>query len=263
MALELVLFYTTADFCARAFAAGITTFVVDFEQRGKAERQRGFNTQINVHHLSDLVHLRRAVPGHIICRIDGWHDDSPDEIQRVIAHGADEILLPMVRSAAEVEAALTVIGERCRLSIMLETVAAVQHAHDFVVFPLRRIYVGLNDLHIERHRPNLFYPLVDGTLDAVFAALGAFSLSFAGLTMPGGGFPLPADMLIKELVRRRAAFGVLRRSFLRDVSGRDLAVEVSRLREALHAAEQRSAQQQADDYAALRRAISALPDVWE
>ena len=50
-----------------------------------------------------------------------------------------------------------------------------------------------------------------------------------GLTLPGGGFPVPGDLLAAELVRLRTDFTFLRRSFTADMAGRDPFVEVPRL----------------------------------
>jgi hypothetical protein len=50
-----------------------------------------------------------------------------------------------------------------------------------------------------------------------------------GLTLPGGGFPVPGDLLAAELVRLGTDFTFLRRSFTADMAGRDPSTEVPRL----------------------------------
>ncbi len=51
----------------------------------------------------------------------------------------------------------------------------------------------------------------------------------AGLTLPGGGVPVPSELLAAELVRLGADFTFLRRSFTADMAGRDPFTEVPRL----------------------------------
>ena len=51
----------------------------------------------------------------------------------------------------------------------------------------------------------------------------------AGLTLPGGGFPVSSDLLAAELVRTGADFTFLRRAFTADMAGRDPYVEMPRL----------------------------------
>ena len=76
--------------------------------------------------------------------------------------------------------------------------------------------------------------LVDGTADAVRAAVpGRFGV--AGLTLPGGGAPVPSSLLAAELVRLGADFTFLRRAFTADMAGRDPEVEVPRLLASLQA----------------------------
>ena len=51
--------------------------------------------------------------------------------------------------------------------------------------PLSRVYVGLNDLMIDRRGGSLFAPLVDGTVDHVARAVAGAGIPFgvAGLTV--------------------------------------------------------------------------------
>jgi hypothetical protein len=100
--------------------------------------------------------------------------------------------------------------------------------------PLSRVYVGLNDLRIDRRSDSLFAPLTDGTVDAVRAEVRR-PFGVGGLTLPGGGFPVPGELLAAELLRIGTDFTFLRRSFVADMAGRDPAVEIPRLLAALDA----------------------------
>src|SRR3712207_4202817 len=120
----------------------------------------------------------------------------------------------------------------CSSDLLVETQDGVARAAELARRPLSRVYVGLNDLRIDRGAHGLFTPLVDGTVDAVRAGVpGTFGVG--GLTLPEGGAPVPAWLLAAELVRLGADFTFLRRSFTADMAGRDPFVEVPRLRAVL------------------------------
>jgi len=232
--MDLFLFTVDPGFGGDVVAAGATGVIVDWERRGKARRQAGEGTQINADTPDDLSRMRAATDGRVLCRINGFGPWTPWEVDEAIARGADEVLLPMVRSPREVDRTLDAVAGRCGLGILIETQDGVARARELARRPLSRVYVGLNDLRIDRRSDNLFAPLVDGTVDAVRAAVpGAFGV--AGLTLPGGGRPVPTDLLAAELVRLGAAFTFLRRAFTADMAGRDPFVEVPRMLAALEA----------------------------
>ncbi len=218
---ELLLFSTDCDLVQRAVSAGVSAIVVDWERAGKERRQSQADTQINADTLDDLRRVRAATSATVICRINGPGLTSKQEIERAIDAGADELLLPMVRSPEDVNAVLRQVGSRCRVGIMLETVEAVAQARDLGRLPLARTYVGLNDLGLQRGTPNIFTALVDGTVEGV---RGFFECPFgvAELTLPELGAPIPCRLLIGETARLKCGFSVLRRSFLRDTQGLDL-----------------------------------------
>jgi hypothetical protein len=253
---DLFLFTVEPGWGADVVAAGATGIVVDWERRGKARRQLGEGTQINADTPEDLARMRAATAGRLLCRINGFGPWTAGEIDEAVARGADEILLPMVRSTEEVDRTLDAVAGRCGLGILIETQDAVDRAAALARRPLSRIYVGLNDLRIDRRSTELFRPLVDGTVDAVRAEV-AQAFGVGGLTLPGGGFPVPSDLLAAELVRLGADFTFLRRSFTADIAGRDPFVEVPRLLASLAALRGAGPADAAD----LRRAfVAAMAD---
>jgi hypothetical protein len=251
---SLLLFTTDADLVRRATAAGVHGIVVDRENKGKAHRQRGADTQINSDSVDDLARVRAATKALVVCRVNGFGPHSAEEIRESLDAGADEILLPMVRTVAEVEAALAVVGTRGRLGILVETCAAVDIAPALGRLPLSRVYVGLNDLMIDRGGTNLFEAVADGTVERVRRQF-TVPFGFGGLTLPERGAPLPCRLLIAELTRLSCSFSFLRRSFLADTRGRDLTAEVPRIQAALAAAKRRDDAAIASDLAELRESI--------
>ncbi|HLM04666.1 MAG TPA: aldolase [Blastococcus sp.] len=232
--MDLFLFTVDARWGASVVTAGAAGIVVDWERRGKHRRQLGEGTQINSDTPDDLSRVRAASDGRVLCRINGYGPWSAAEVDEAIARGADELLLPMVRTTEEVDRTLDLVAGRCGLGILIETQDAVDRAAALARRPLSRIYLGLNDLRIDRRSDQLFRPLVDGTADAVRAAV-AQPFGVGGLTLPGGGSPVPSDLLAAELVRLGTDFTFLRRSFTADMAGRDPFVEVPRLLAALDA----------------------------
>ena len=221
--------FTVDPGCARdVVAAGAAGIVVDWERRGKARRQLGEGTQINADTPEDLRRVRAATDGRVLCRVNGFGPWTAGEVAEALASGADEVLLPMVRDPEEVDRTLDLVAGRCGLGILIETQGAVDQAAALAARPLSRVYVGLNDLRIDRRSTELFRPLVDGTVDAV---RGHVTVPFgvAGLTLPGGGSPVPTRLLAADLVRLGADFTFLRRSFHADMVGRDPFVEVPRM----------------------------------
>jgi len=231
---DLFLFTVEPSWGASVVTAGAAGIVVDWERRGKHRRQLGEGTQINSDTPDDLARMRAATDGRVLCRINGHGPWTAGEVDEAIARGADEILLPMVRTTEEVDRTLDLVAGRCGLGILIETQDAVDRAAQLARRPLSRIYVGLNDLRIDRRSVELFRPLVDGTVDDVRAEVGQ-PFGVGGLTLPESGFPVPSGLLAAELVRMGTDFTFLRRSFTADMVGRDPFTEVPRLLEAVAA----------------------------
>ena len=101
------------------------------------------------------------------------------------------------------------------------------------------MYVGLNDLSIDRGLANIFTSVADGTVGRVRNAC-AKPFGFAGLTHPDGGAPIPCRMLVNEMIRLDCAFSFVRRSFRRDAQQYGVAEVVRALREEIDAARERS-----------------------
>ena len=225
--LDLMLFHTDPAVVKEAEQAGVAGFIVDWERRGKAQRQAGQGTQINQDTLADLVRVRESTTALVLCRINGFGPWTRRDVDRAVDAGADEILLPMVRTAHAVDVVLGWVADRCQVGILIETQDAVQQAADLARRPLSRVYVGLNDLRIDRRSTQLFEPLIDGTVEQLREAVGRIPFGVAGLTLPDRGSPVPSTLLAAELVRIDADFTFLRRSFLADTAGRPLRPAIS------------------------------------
>jgi hypothetical protein len=236
---DLYLFTTDEVYAHEALAAGVDGLVVDWEHLGKQQRQAGADTEVNHDTLEDLVRLRRSIDAPVLVRIHAAGEASAREVEEAIGGGATEILLPMVRSVDDVARVLELVDGRCGLGILIETADAVRIAADLCALPLTRVYVGLNDLSIDRGIANIFTSVADGTVERVRRACPK-PFGFAGLTHPNGGAPIPARLLIHEMVRLGCAFSFVRRSFRRDAQKYGVSEVVRALREEIGAARERS-----------------------
>jgi hypothetical protein len=117
------------------------------------------------------------------------------------------------------------------------------------------VYVGLNDLRIDRGSNDLFEPLIDGTVERIRAHVDGPRFGVAGLTLPDRGAPVPSRLLAAELIRLRADFTFLRRSFLADTAGRPLGPALAAIRQHLVSLVGRSASASREDREALTRLV--------
>ena len=238
-------------------AAGVEGVVVDWERKGKVERQARADTQIGCDTLADLRRIRAATHARVLCRINGYGPWTAREVQEAVGEGVDELLLPMVRGPEEVRGVLDLAGGRCGVGILVETLDAVARAAELARLPLARAYLGLNDLAIERQSGSIFAAVADGTLERARRPFDV-PFGFGGLTLPERGVPIPCRLLMGEMGRLGCRYSFLRRSFHRDVQGRELAVEIPRLLESLRALASRSPLEVEAERLALRRAIADL-----
>lgn len=255
--IQLLLFTANPELAAESAAAGVHGVVVDLEQRDKASRQQGADTEINADTLEDLARLASVPVAVHLCRINAWGPWSPGEIDDALRHGASHLLLPMVRHPSEVTAALEAIRGRCPLGILVETQEACDAARELARLPLAMVYVGLNDLAIARKAPFIFDAVADGTVAHLHDTFAGTPFGFGGLTVVDGGHPVACRLLIAEMARLDCAFAFLRRSFKRDIRGRDLRAETGRIQSRWSELKKRSPAQVAADHEELLAAIRA------
>jgi hypothetical protein len=253
---DLFLFSTDPETVSLYTEAGADGFIVDWESKGKVTRQAGADTEINADTPEDLRRVRAATNARLLCRVNQPGPWTPGEIEEAIAGGADELLLPMVRSPGEVLDAIRVARGRCGVGILVETVDAVRCAPELARLPISRAYVGLKDLSIERRSRSIFEPLTDDLVDRI-RPLFTVPFGLAGLTLPECGRPIPCRLLIGEMSRLSSCFTFLRRSWRRDMVGRDPRAELPRVRASIERAGRRSAEEIARDRAELVETIAA------
>jgi 2-keto-3-deoxy-L-rhamnonate aldolase RhmA len=245
--LQLFYFSSEAGQAKRAEDAGVDSIIVDWENQGKYARQQNYDTQINRHTVEDLDRVFNAVKVPITVRVNGGAA-ALEEADLAIDHGARVIMLPMANSGFEVEALLQRINGRAKTLIQIETQAMVERVGDLQSLGWDYAFVGFNDLMISRGRNWLWEPMVDGTMDTIFRRLPGRQIGFGGVTIIGGGYPLPFVNLLQEFARLGASLSFLRRTFSREAAGRDLPSEISAVQAVWRAARRRSDAAVREDY---------------
>jgi len=209
--------------------------LVDWENRGKTNRQSGFDTEINQHTEQDLVNVRNWTSQSVVCRVDRLQGvEQLRQLDICMDVGADEVLLPMVRTVEEVETVLEHVQRKSNMSvgILVETNDAIAILPDLNKLPLSRVFLGLNDLAIDSGYANIFMPLhtraIDGMLEKIDKKVG-----FGGLTLPERGNPLPCRLLMASMIHLGCDFSFLRRSFMADTKCGERAEAVIQIRQAM------------------------------
>ena len=228
--LTTVLFETAPERVTRSLETGISDFLVDWEWRGKERRQNEFDTEINSQTVEELAALV-SIPGATAwCRINSFGPWTSEEVEIAITEGVSVLLLPMVRSVWEVEEFLRLVGGRCRAGILIETKEALHGAAEIAKCPLDVVFVGLNDLMISFGTPSIFTALASGILDTARKRLSVPLFGLGGVTVLDRGKPLPCAVFLQEMARLHCNMTFMRRSYKRDIVGRDAGREMRALK---------------------------------
>lgn len=255
---QLFLFSKDPSVVRTAIAAGVDGIIVDWENQGKKLRQENFDTQVNYDTYEDLCRVREVTPeGKLICRINGFSQEyTQEEIELALRAGADEIFLPMVRTVAEVRDTLQMIDGRAGFNILIETTSALDCMAELGKLPLRRAYIGLNDLHIQQNSRNIFVPLMNETVTDIRRHF-EIPLGAGGVTYPPNGMPIASKYLINEYARLGIDFSFLRRTFIKDHANHSMEHMVYHIRKAYDEARRRSHEQVSADFRAFREQVES------
>ncbi len=219
-----------------AETAGVSRIFVDLERIGKPERQGHLDTLISTHSIDDIAPLRKALTNaELIVRLNPMHAGSSHEIEEAIGEGADILMLPMFRSAAEVVEFTGIVDHRVKTIPLVETCGAVDSLNEIVNIPgVSEIYIGLNDLHLDMGLNFMFAPLADGLIDTMVE-----TIKLAGLPFGFGGIArleegaVPAELVLSEHARLGSSSVILSRTFNRHLhsdSDSSLMQEITRLK---------------------------------
>ncbi len=216
MPLTLMYITNNPEIALIAEKNGVERIWIDLETLGKAERQKNVDSVKSHHTVSDVAKISTLLNrAECMVRINPWNENSAEEIEKVIAAGADRIMLPMWQSFYEADSFLRAVNGRTRTTLLLETKGAVEAADAVLSHPLLdEIHIGLNDLHLSYGLTFMFELLTNGVVEDLcrkFAERG-ISYGFGGIAKIGGG-TLPSAQIIMEHYRLGSTRAILSRSF--------------------------------------------------
>lgn len=239
----LTLMYITNDPAVAQVAEknGVQRIWIDLETLGKQERQKNMNTVKSNHTIHDIENVAKVLTtSELLVRVNPINENSEDEINRVIAAGADMIMLPMWKSAEDVRTFLRFVGGRVKTTLLLETKEAVACVDEVLAMGgFDEIHIGLNDLHLSYGLTFMFELLKNGTVETLCRKIAAKGIpyGFGGIARIGEG-TLPAEWIVKEHYRLNSTRAILSRSFcnteiIKDIKTIELvfAENIAKLRE--------------------------------
>jgi len=215
MSLKLMYITNNPQIALIAEQNGVDRIWIDLETIGKEERQKGLNSVKSNHLISDIAKIKPLLSSsELLVRVNPWNENSENEINSVIAAGADIIMLPMWKSVSEVGGFLSVVNNRVKTTLLLETKEAVECVEEVLKLDFDEIHIGLNDLHLAYGMTFMFELLANGTVETLcnkFKAKG-IPYGFGGIAKIGDGM-LPAEKIILEHYRLGSTRAILSRTF--------------------------------------------------
>ena len=134
--IELIQITHDPAFARRCDALAGLRLWVDLERNGKAERQAGRNTFISTHTLDDVGRVKAVLQrSKLMVRLNPLHPGSADEIDAVLAQGADRLMLPMFTEAWELQAFCVLVRGRVPVTALLETAGAFESLPEWIGTP--------------------------------------------------------------------------------------------------------------------------------
>jgi len=236
MALKLMYITNRPEIAEIAVSAGVQRIFIDMEVFGKAQRQGGMNTVQSHHTVDDVLTMRKAMPyAEILVRCNPIHDavdgfcSTEQEIDAIVAAGADVIMLPYFKTVTEVERFIAAVNGRARTMLLFETPASAELAQEIVKVPgVDEVFIGLNDMSLGYGMKFMFQLVADGTVErlcGIFKEAG-LPYGFGGIAALGKGM-LPAERVIAEHYRLGSTCAILSRSFCNT----DIVTDLEQVRE--------------------------------
>lgn len=213
----LTLMYITnrPEIARIAACAGVDRVFVDLETIGKSARQGGMDTVQSHHTIDDIAAVRRSFDGELLVRSNHIYPGSKDEIDAIVANGADVVMLPYFKTVNEAAKFIDIVDGRAKVNLLVETAAAVERLDSILALEgIDEIHVGLNDLHLEYHKKFMFELVTDGTVEQIARKVLAkgIKFGFGGIAGVGQG-AVPAEKIIREHYRLGSTCAILSRAF--------------------------------------------------
>lgn len=215
MALKLMYITNKPQIAQIAEKYSVDRIWVDLEKIGKNERQAGMNTVQSTHSISDVSTIRQSINrAELLVRVNPLYSHSKEEIDEVIARGADIIMLPFFNSAEEAKRFVDIVDGRAKTILLVETINAEKNLDDILTCGGDEIHIGLNDLHLQYHLKFMFELLSNGKVEEICSKISKAHIpyGFGGIARLDEGM-LPARHIIAEHYRLGSSMAILSRSF--------------------------------------------------
>ena len=174
------------------------------------------NTVISHHSIEDVQKIKNVLlNSELVVRVNPIFVGSEFEIDRVIADGADIIMLPYFKTREEVQAFISFVNGRAKTCLLLETPEAVENIDSILETDgIDCIHIGLNDLHLGYNMNFMFELVANGMVEAIIHKIKQKRIpyGFGGIAQLGKG-TLMAEYIIAEHYRLGSSMAILSRSF--------------------------------------------------
>lgn len=171
----------------------------------------------------------------LFARVNPVHPGTEAEVEALVAGGVEVLMLPMFRSAVEVERFVAAADGRAEVVLLLETREAAERIEEIAgVEGVDEVHVGINDLALALGMRSRFEvydsPLVERASRVVRAAGLRFGIGGIG-RVGDGSLPLPSELLYPQYPRLGATAALISRAFTAGSAGTEgLRDDVSRAR---------------------------------
>lgn len=256
--MKLFLFTTDLQQAKGAETASLDSVIVDWETKGKAARQGGYDVEINNDSPEDVSKLAGHLKIPVTVRVNCPGNYTATEIEMALDLGAKILMLPMAKNCWEVQSFLKRVRGRAQTLIQIETPELESEIQDFETLGWDYTYIGLNDFMIAKGGRSIWEYVLDGTVERIFQALRGRVYGFAGVTILGGGYPIRFTHILHELTRLGCGLSFMRRTFKKECLDRDMAKEVRAIRVAFEASRCRGPEAIAADHNRFLEAIREM-----
>lgn len=197
---------------------GIDRIFIDMETIGKEERQHLMDTVKSSHKIEDIITAKKVLTkSEILVRINSINPNTKNEINDVIAAGADIIMLPYFKTASEVQKFIKFVDGRAKTCLLFETDDSVKNVDEILsIDGIDEIHIGINDMHLCYKKKFMFELLCDGTVEYLCNKFKEKNIpfGFGGIAAIGEG-DVPSELIMAEHYRLGSTMTIMSRKFCR------------------------------------------------
>lgn len=163
--------------------------------------------------------MRESLSGaRLFARVNPLHEHTGLEVELLLEHGVQVLMLPMFESAEQVARFVELVGGRAETVLLLETAAAARDVERIVaVAGAAEVHVGINDLALSLGMRNRFGVLDCEATERVSRCVREADLRFGigGIGRAGDqALPIASELIYAQYPRLGATAALISRAFL-------------------------------------------------